>query len=97
MSGGTGRDGGDYGNAPGFGHFEVWVMLLAPKGTLAAINSKMADEMGRISNLPEIKKTFDDLGVLPAESGSPDAAVRYLRAQNEQFAKMAATADLQPE
>ena len=82
---------------PSFGNFETWLMLLAPKGTPDAIIRRMSSEIGRVAQTDEMKRLFHNLGLLPADSGSPEAAVKFLREQNAQFAKMAAAASLKPE
>jgi tripartite-type tricarboxylate transporter receptor subunit TctC len=82
---------------PGFGNFETWLMLLAPKGTPDAVIRRISSEIGRIAKIDEMKRLFQNLGVLPADSGSPESAVKFLREQNLQVAKMAAAASLKPE
>jgi tripartite-type tricarboxylate transporter receptor subunit TctC len=82
---------------PGFGNFETWLMLLAPKGTPDAVIRRISSEIGRIAEIDEMKRLFQNLGVLPADSGSPESAVKFLREQNLQVAKMAAAASLKPE
>jgi tripartite-type tricarboxylate transporter receptor subunit TctC len=82
---------------PSFGNFETWLMLLAPKGTPDAVIRRMSSEIGRVAQIDEMKQLFRNLGVLPADSGSPEAAVKFLREQNLQVAKMAAAAALKPE
>jgi tripartite-type tricarboxylate transporter receptor subunit TctC len=82
---------------PSFGNFETWLMLLAPKGTPDAVIRRMSGEIGRVAQIDEMKRLFQNLGVLPAESGSPEAAAKFLREQSLQVAKMAAAAALKPE
>jgi hypothetical protein len=57
----------------------------------------MSSEIGRVAQIDEMKRLFRNLGVLPADSGSPEAAVKFLREQNLQVAKMATAAALKPE
>ena len=82
---------------PSFGNFETWLMLLAPKGTPDPVIRRISSEIGRIAKIDEMKRLFQNLGVLPADSGSPESAVKFLREQNLQVAKMAAAASLKPE
>jgi tripartite-type tricarboxylate transporter receptor subunit TctC len=82
---------------PSFGNFETWLMLLAPKGTPDAAIRRISSEIGRVAQIDEMKRLFQNLGVLPADSGSPEAAVKFLREQDLQVAKMAAAASLKPE
>jgi tripartite-type tricarboxylate transporter receptor subunit TctC len=82
---------------PSFGNFETWLMLLAPKATPDAVIRRMSSEIGRIAQIDEMKRLFQNLGVLPADSGSPESAAKFLREQNLQVAKMAAAAALKPE
>jgi tripartite-type tricarboxylate transporter receptor subunit TctC len=82
---------------PQFGSFEAWVMLLAPRGTPGPIIQRMSKEIGQIAQLPEIRRLFDNLGIIAAADASPEAAVAFLKNQNEQLAKMAEIADLKPE
>jgi len=82
---------------PQFGSFEAWVMLLAPRGTPEPIIQRMSKEIGQIAKLPEIRKLFDNLGIIAAADASPEAALAFLKSQNAQFAKMAELADLKPE
>ena len=82
---------------PDFGDFQTWLMLLAPKGAPDAVIRRMSSEIGSIAHLNEMKGLFHNLGVLPAESGSPEAAAKFLREQNVQVAKMAAAALFRPE
>jgi tripartite-type tricarboxylate transporter receptor subunit TctC len=82
---------------PSFGNFETWLMLLAPKGTPDAVIRRISSEIGHIAQIDEMKRLFQNLGVLPADSGSPESAVKFLREQYLQVAKMAAAASLKPE
>jgi tripartite-type tricarboxylate transporter receptor subunit TctC len=83
---------------PRFGAFETWVMLLAPRGTPQPIIHRMSKEIEQIAQLPDMRKLFDNLGIIGADAdASPEAAVAFLQRQNEQFAKMAEIADLKPE
>jgi tripartite-type tricarboxylate transporter receptor subunit TctC len=82
---------------PGFGNFETWLMLLAPKGAPDAAIRRLSSEIGRVAQIEEMKRLFQSLGVLAADSGSPESALKFLREQNLQVAKMAAAAALKPE
>lgn len=82
---------------PAFDGFGSWVMLLAPARTPDEIVLRMSQEIGKIAKLPEIQQLFDNLGIIASDDTSPAAAVAFLRAQNEQFARMARIADLKAE
>jgi tripartite-type tricarboxylate transporter receptor subunit TctC len=82
---------------PGFGSFEAWLMLVAPAGTPPDAVRAMSAEIGKVGSTPELQQIHSNIGFLKLNDFSPTAAAAFLKAQSEQFAKMAAAANLKPE
>ncbi|MGZ3411990.1 MAG: Bug family tripartite tricarboxylate transporter substrate binding protein, partial [Xanthobacteraceae bacterium] len=82
---------------PGFGSFEAWLMIVAAANTPPEIIQRMSVEIARAGDTQELRDLFSKLGFFDNEDRTPQAAVAYLKQQNEQFAKMAKAADLKPE
>jgi tripartite-type tricarboxylate transporter receptor subunit TctC len=56
------------------GDLSVWLGLVAPRGTPAAIIDKLQGEVAKILNNPEVKAKADAVGLFPATSTSAEFA-----------------------
>jgi tripartite-type tricarboxylate transporter receptor subunit TctC len=83
--------------SPGFGAFDAWVAVMAPKGTPGDIVKKMSAEVHAIGSTPELNAMFGKLGFFEEKDRSPERTAAYIKSQSEQFAKMAAAAHFTPE
>ncbi len=73
-----------------------WMGLMAPKGTPAAITSRISAETSRAMAAPDVKAKLDALGFL-AHTDTPQAFGDYVRSEKAKWAKVAADAGVQPE
>lgn len=72
---------------PGF-EASSWFALFAPKGTPAAITTRLNAEVRKALDAPELRKRFTDLGgdIRPM---SPDELMAYVRAEHAKWATVA--------
>jgi tripartite-type tricarboxylate transporter receptor subunit TctC len=71
---------------PGF-DATAWFGLMAPAGTPRPIIDRIHRETVRVMALPEVKKRFDDLGLL-AVGNSPEELAAVIAAETPQWAKV---------
>jgi len=62
------------------GDLSVWLGLVAPRGTPPAIVDKLAAEVGKILNNPEVKAKADAVGLFPATS-TPAEFAAFIRTE----------------
>jgi tripartite-type tricarboxylate transporter receptor subunit TctC len=74
----------------------VWYGMYAPKGTPAAITSRIQGEIARLVRLPEFAERFAALGA-DAVASTPAEFAAFTRAEYEKFAKLVKAANIQPE
>jgi len=80
---------------PGYETY-VWYGMYAPKGTPAAITSRIQGEIARLVRLPEFAERFAALGA-DAVANTPAEFAAFTRAEHEKFAKLVKAANIQPE
>ena len=73
-----------------------WYGLLAPAGTPATIVDRLHDEVVAAFKSPEIRKTLDDLSILPVTS-TPAELVQLIRSETDSLRQLAAKIGLEPE
>jgi tripartite-type tricarboxylate transporter receptor subunit TctC len=62
------------------GDLTVWLGLVAPRGTPAAVIDKLQGETAKIINTPEIKARADALGLYPVSS-TPEEFAAFIRSE----------------
>ena len=69
----------------GFKDFVVdtWLGFGAPAGLPPPLVTRLNAEFNRITNLPEMRKKFDEQGIIPWPSRSPEEATRFLRQDSD--------------
>jgi tripartite-type tricarboxylate transporter receptor subunit TctC len=82
---------------PNFGAFDAWLAIVAPTGTPADIVKRMSAELHAVGSQDDVRANFNKLGFFEETDRSPERTAAYIRSQAEQFAKMAAVADIKPE
>lgn len=73
-----------------------WYGLLAPAGTPGPIVERLHAEVVSAFKSPEIRKTLDDLSILPVTS-TPAELVQLIRSETESLRQLAAKIGLEPE
>ena len=73
-----------------------WYGLLAPAGTPAAIVERLNAEVVSGLNAPEIRRTLEDLSILPVSS-TPAELANLIRSETESLRQLAAKIGLEPE
>jgi tripartite-type tricarboxylate transporter receptor subunit TctC len=71
---------------PGF-DATAWFALLAPAGTPEPIVAKLNQEAVRILALPDVRKRFDDLGMVPI-GNTPGEFAAAIKSEAPQWAKV---------
>ena len=74
----------------------TWVLFLAPAAVPRDIVNRMATEVARAVNSPEIKAKFEALGIVPV-GNSPELAARFLDDEIGKWAKVIGTAGVKAE
>lgn len=77
-----------FAGALGLSHFDeitVWLGLVAPKGTPAAIVDKLQREVAKVLSDPEVKAKADAAGLFPATMPPPEFAA-FIRKEAERWA-----------
>jgi tripartite-type tricarboxylate transporter receptor subunit TctC len=82
---------------PNFGAFDAWLAIVAPAGTPPDIVKRMSAELHAIGSQDDLRAMFNKLGFFEETDRSPERTAAYIKSQTEQFAKMAAAADLKAE
>lgn len=80
---------------PGF-EIVSWFGLLAPKGTSNDIVERLNAEVRRLVAQPALQKAYLDMGSEPATS-TPEEFAALIRSNVELFAKIAKTANIEPQ
>ena len=80
---------------PGY-ETSTWGGLLAPAGTPKPVLAKLAAEVTRILQLPDVKQKLVDAGVEPV-GGTPEQYAAFIGAEMVKWAKVAKDAGIQPE
>jgi len=74
----------------------TWVLFLAPAGTPKEIVNRMAAEVAKAVNSPDIKSKFEGLGIEPV-GNSPEEAAKFLDDEIAKWAKVIQTAGVKAE
>ncbi len=74
----------------------IWLGLMAPKGTPAAIVNKLNAEVGKITNNPEIKRAWAAQGTTAMNMGV-DEFSRYVQADITKWARIVKISGAKPE
>ncbi len=80
---------------PGY-KWEFWYGLMAPAKTPKPILQKIALEVKRILELPNVKERFDELGTT-AISNTPEQFDKFIAAEITDFARLAKLSGIKPE
>lgn len=68
--------------------FSNWMLLLAPAGTPAAVVDKIAADVGRVLQEPEIRRKLEEAGVAP-EGTQGAALAKFLREERVRYSSVA--------
>jgi tripartite-type tricarboxylate transporter receptor subunit TctC len=71
---------------PGF-ETDTWYGVLAPRGTPAAVVSRVNGDIARMLTLPEVRTLFEQQGAQPAD-GTPEDFRAFIRAEVAKWAKV---------
>jgi tripartite-type tricarboxylate transporter receptor subunit TctC len=77
--------------------WDPWFAVLAPAKTPRPVVKKLADEIRRILELPDVRERWAAMGAEIAPAVSPDEFDRYLAEQVALVAKLAKAANIKPE
>src|SRR3954451_11018384 len=79
-----------FGEAVGTPDFEAvsWHVLLAPAGTPPDVVAKLHGEMKRILEAPDLRKKIADIGLIPLDVASVEAARDYIKAEGEKWGSL---------
>ena len=75
---------------------QTWWALLAPKGTPAAIVTRLNGDVAQILKLPDVQERYATLGILPAHS-TPDQVLDFVRRESPAMGKVLKAAGVEPE
>ena len=75
---------------------QTWWALLAPKGTAAAIVSRLNADLSHILTQPDVKERYAALGVVPAHS-SPEQVLEFVKRESPAMGKVLKAAGVEPE
>jgi tripartite-type tricarboxylate transporter receptor subunit TctC len=71
---------------PGYETY-VWYGMYAPKGTPAAVVSKIQQDISRIVKIPEVREKFVSLGAEPI-ANTPEQFTAFTRSEFERYSKV---------
>jgi tripartite-type tricarboxylate transporter receptor subunit TctC len=74
----------------------TWAGMLAPAGTPPEIVRRMADEIGRIMKLDDVKARLDAMGTFPAGT-TPEEFARFIEAETAKWGKVIREAKVTPD
>ena len=74
---------------PGLDQITVWLGLVAPKGTPAAIVTKLQQEVAKVLADPAIKAKADAAGLYPA-TGTPAEFAAFIKTEADRWSKVVA-------
>ena len=74
----------------------VWLALLAPAGTPHEVVAKLNDEIGKLMDVPDVRKALLGAGVEPAPS-SPEAMAQYMAQEMARWGKVVKEAGIRLE
>ena len=75
---------------------QTWWAIAAPKGTPAAIISRINTEIGTFMKMPDVQEKLVNVGLFPLHS-TPERVTDLVKSSTEQMAKVVKAAGIQPE
>lgn len=78
-------------------HVGSWQGVFAPKGTPRAVVDKLFNAAQQTMKSPEVQKRLTDSGVSVVVSKSPEDFAAFVKKENERFAELIKTANIQTE
>ncbi|MNS51000.1 Tripartite tricarboxylate transporter family receptor [compost metagenome] len=66
----------------------TWFALMAPRGTPAAVEQRVAAELGKLLKAPDVQKRFDEQGVT-AGNLTPTQLAAFIRTETDKWGKVA--------
>jgi tripartite-type tricarboxylate transporter receptor subunit TctC len=70
--------------------FSNWMLLMAPAGTPAAIVEKVASDVAKIVQTPEVRAKLEEAGVVPSGLRGPDL-LKFMDEERGRYADVAKT------
>ncbi|WP_234638971.1 Bug family tripartite tricarboxylate transporter substrate binding protein [Delftia tsuruhatensis] len=74
----------------------AWTGLFAPAKTPEAVVQRLAEELGRVLQMPEVRKRLEDGGATPG-SGTPATFAEFLKKEKAGYAQIVKSANIQLE
>jgi tripartite-type tricarboxylate transporter receptor subunit TctC len=74
----------------------TWYAIMSPHGTPAAIESRMAAELGKVLRQPEVQRRFEEQGVSAGDL-TPEQLAAFIRAETAKWAQVAKDSGVVPE
>ena len=75
---------------------QTWWALLAPKGTPAAVISRINGDIAQIMKQPDVQERYSALGIVPAHS-TPEQITEMIKTESPAMGKVLQAAGVQPE
>ena len=75
---------------------QTWWALLSPKGTPAAIITRLNTDLAQMLKLPDVQERYASLGILPAHS-TPEQVLEAVRRETPAMGKVLKAAGVEPE
>ena len=74
----------------------TWYAIMSPRGTPAAIESRMTAELGKVLRQPEVQRRFEEQGVSAGDL-TPQQLAAFIRAETAKWAQVAKDSGVVPE
>jgi tripartite-type tricarboxylate transporter receptor subunit TctC len=75
---------------------QTWWAVLAPKGTPAAIITRLNADIAQMMKLPDVQERYATLGILPAHS-TPEQVLEFVKRESPAMGKVLKAAGVEPE
>jgi tripartite-type tricarboxylate transporter receptor subunit TctC len=75
---------------------QTWWALLAPKGTPAAVITRINGDLAQILKQPDVRERYSALGIIPTHS-TPDQITEMMKKESPAMGKVLKTAGVEPE
>ena len=75
---------------------QTWWAVLAPKGTPAAVISRINSDLAQMMKLTEVQEKYSALGIVPAHS-TPEHVTALIRSESPPMGKVLKAAGVEPE
>jgi tripartite-type tricarboxylate transporter receptor subunit TctC len=66
----------------------TWFALMAPRGTPATVEQRVATELGKLLKAPDVQKRFDEQGVTAGDM-TPTQLAAFIRTETDKWGKVA--------